>query len=202
MPDEKDLETPENGDDNGNNGSDDKKDKTWDTILEGLSDEDREFYEGHISGLKSALVAERTAAKDGRKAIKRLEELEKERADREKAEMDEVDRLKLENDEYKTRLKGVLEELALERRNNAITAAASQLDFADPADAITLADLSSIEYDEDKDNWKGIDDALKALLKQKPYLKVAPEKRGHGTPTRDAEKKSSDGKVEQPRVSF
>lgn len=55
--------------------------------------------------------------------------------------------------------------------------------FNDPNDAWTLIDKSSVEVQTDG-TYKGIDEAIKALLESKPYLAKTTEK-NLGTPTRN-----------------
>lgn len=111
-----------------------------------------------------------------KKALEKLAELEKAEEERKRAEMSELDRLKADL-EAKTQaeqtLQHQLQELQAairqERIRNAFITKAQQANIAYIEDAMKLADLESVEVDEDG-TVKGIDDVIKKLVKEKPYL--------------------------------
>lgn len=131
----------------------------------------------------------------------------KERVKREKAKYADYDDLKAKAskvDEYENASKSELEKAqekaeALKRDNQALANSvndklkkaevriqAAQLGFTNPEDAYHLADLSAVDVDADG-NVKGVDEALKELVKTKPYLlrpaseRPAPPKTDAGT---------------------
>lgn len=52
----------------------------------------------------------------------------------------------------------------------------TKIKFKDPKVAFRLLDLDDVEYDEDEDEVDGLEDAVKALAKEAPYLLVEDEK--------------------------
>jgi len=78
--------------------------------------------------------------------------------------------------------------------------AASKLGFADPHDALALVDRSEIGAD-----GEGIDDALSAVLKAKPYLRAQAQsapKQAAGNPAGGAAARLDDSKHERARQLF
>jgi len=72
---------------------------------------------------------------------------------------------------------------------HAIEIGAAGLKFVDPKDAFNLIDLGEIEIDEDTGEVSGVDKALKALAKAKPYLIASEESSSPGTPTKGGKRK-------------
>jgi hypothetical protein len=69
---------------------------------------------------------------------------------------------------------------------HAVETAAAGLNFQDPADAITLADLSTVQVSDDG-TVTGAAEAVKALADKRPYL-LKPAGDGLGTPKRQPAK--------------
>lgn len=134
-------------------------------------------------------------------AQKLIKDLNRENAGRRKKleEYEEAERLKVEAD--KTELQKAQDRAAaLEKQiadltaqgkkdkiRHAVEITAAKLSFSDPEDAYTLADLSAVEIGEDG-KVKGVEQALKALLEKKPYLKGAERQK---PPDLDAEKRNN-----------
>jgi uncharacterized membrane protein YqiK len=100
---------------------------------------------------------------------KKLEALEKAEEERKKAETTELERIKAEAEEAKKRAEDVAAQAKKDKVNHLVEMTAIELGFADPADALKMADLSNvIDGEGGKAEAKK---ALEALLKVKPYLK-------------------------------
>ena len=154
---------------------------------------------GHTSGLKSALEAERKAAKEAKASIKRLAELEEQEKKRKEAEMSEAEKLKAELDALKTEAEKARSQARQTKLEADVKLQAAALNFADPADALKMLDMGSIEFD-DSGNPKGIKEALEALSKSKPYLLKTAS--GPGTPPGAGKKTGTTQKNDQtPTVS-
>jgi len=116
----------------------------------------------------------RAEAKANKDAAKRLADLEAAETKRKQAEMSELDKFKAQVAEKESALQALQNELAASRKRQEFSLAARRLElkFASAeaeADAFSLADLSEVEIGEDG-KVSGMDDALKALKKSKPYL--------------------------------
>lgn len=83
---------------------------------------------------------------------------------------------------------------------HAVETAAAALHFQDPADALTLADLSAVQVD-DTGSVVGAAEAVKALADKRPYL-LKPAGDGLGTPKRQPATKppATDAKPGAPLV--
>lgn len=114
---------------------------------------------------------------------KKLEAFEKEENERQQAALSEAEKLTKERDVAKAELEGLRSELYAERVKAAITKKATELGFADPADAYALLDLSLVE---EKENGQiaGFEKSLEALAESKPYLLGDGKTPGLGTPKR------------------
>jgi hypothetical protein len=101
-----------------------------------------------------------------RKRIASFETAEQERQQANLSEMEKAQQRIAELEREKTALETQRQEL---RVREAIVGTASRLGFTDPADAIRLLDVASLEYADDG-TPKDVEQALKALLAAKPYL--------------------------------
>lgn len=140
------------------------------TLDEGV----RKEIEEHIAGLKSALVKERKLSPEGKAALIELQKLKDADTQRKQAEMTDLQKAeaaKKASDEKATKLEG---DLKTERIKNAVLAEASKANFADPQDAYAMIDHSELEISADG-KVTGVVDAIKALVKSKPYLVGAEE---------------------------
>lgn len=101
--------------------------------------------------------------------------LQKEKDEKAKAEMAEVDRLKLEKEEADTRVKEIETQLATERIGNAISRAASTASFFAPDDAAAFIKASDIKLLEDgTPDMRSVKAAVETLAKDKPHLVRGP----------------------------
>jgi len=125
--------------------------------------------------------ANREAA-ERRKKLAAYEDDEKRRAEAALTEAQKQARLL---EEYQTRAMKAEADLADLRLRFLVEREASKLHFHNPEDAYQLADLAGVEIGEDG-KATGIDAALKALAKERPYLvkSVGPTGAGLGTPSR------------------
>lgn len=120
------------------------------------------------------------ARNDAAKYRTRLRDLEKADEERKKSEMTETDRLKAEKEEADKKAAKAEKELAKERINSAITAAATAARFADPTDAHAFIDVASITVTDDgKPDGRSVKAAVDKLAKDKPHL-VTPIGSGDG----------------------
>lgn len=113
----------------------------------------------------------RKRAKEAEAKVKEYEEAslsEKERQERRLQELVE------QNRQYETRLRESSLSLA-------VSAEAARLNIVDPDAAVKLLDSSSIEWDNDTNSWQGVDEAMAALVEDRPYL-VRPEQKATPTP--------------------
>ena len=97
------------------------------------------------------------------------------------------------------KLKKQLSDATEKSRKRIIKAAvmieAAKVGFHDPADAFALADLSDIEFDDEKDEVAGVEDALKELSKRKPHLiKTAENSNGQPSPKKPDTNAGAKGK--------
>lgn len=157
--------------------TDDKAaDKSADEALEEKEGGDKTPDGKEPKTLEEAL-AELTTMRDARKKFnsedakrrKRLTDLEKAESDRAAAALTETDRLKKDAADEKVKRQTAEAKYETERRHNAVLVAARKLKIRDPEDAWRLLDADALEAGEDG-KLTGLDDALKALIKAKPYL--------------------------------
>ena len=123
------------------------------------------------------------ALKETKTQLAKLEAAEKKRA---QAEMSETERLQAENQDLVAKLQALEQEREVLILRTAVERQAAAMGFHNPADAYGLADLSGVKLDGGE--VSGVEKALKALAKERPYLIKTVEK-----PDIDGSKKS-DGK--------
>lgn len=104
-----------------------------------------------------------------------LRELQSQAEEAAKAQLPEVDRLKADLAKAQAAMAERETAMAAQRLRSAVLMAAARAGFQDPEDAFRMIDVS--ELDVDGDQVGGVDEALAALRKSKPYLV-----RGAGTP--------------------
>lgn len=181
----------------------DDKPKTWDAYVESLSDDVKELYTTHVSGLKNALTSERETNKETAAKLKRLEELEEADKKRKEEQMTEMEKLQAqvaERDQKYADLQAQIDQerdqFNSERIKSAVKLAAKDLGFADPGDAYNLADITGVEIDDESGEIKGVEDALKKLSDAKPYLLEQEKGPRIGNNTRG--KNGKRGKITEP----
>lgn len=119
-----------------------------------------------VDALQVEIKKLRREAASWRTKLRQAEEAE---AARERAEMTELERVKADlESERQARAQAEEQRQAQLVRTQVITAAV-KLEFEDPEDAMRYLDLSALEVDE-AGAVDGLDAALQALAKAKPYL--------------------------------
>ena len=117
------------------------------------------FDEAYVKSLRQEAASYRT----------KLRELERAEEERQRAQMSELDRLKADLAEAQEAQAQAVA-LANERLiRSAVVAEASQAGFADPGDAWRMLDHDGFTVNEHGE-VEGVDKAIKALVKTKPYL--------------------------------
>lgn len=128
-----------------------------------------------LSEYKTQLKRVNSESAERRRKLASLEEAE---VKRQQAEMSELDKLKVKLAETDDLYQQTLNDLTKLRIRHAVEMSASRLGFHRPEDAHQLMDWAGVEVDEEG-NVKGIEEALKALVKERPYLihqqQVAPD---------------------------
>jgi sRNA-binding protein len=151
----------------------------------------RTLLEGHTAGLKSALDKERAARK------KKDDEVAAADLKRKQAELSETERLKAqlgEAEKAKLQAEARASDLAI---RHAVELAATKLKFHRPEDAYALMDLSGVSIGDDG-KVAGVDETLKALVKERAYL----VDQGGSAPDTDAAKRGSGkGVTEAERIA-
>jgi len=148
--------------------------KRLEAYLATLTPEVRAEIEKHTAGLKSALVSERVISKAGKTAAQRLKELEDAETVRKQADLTETQKATEAKVAAENKAQELQGELRIERIKNAVLAAAAKASFADPLDAYAMIDQATLEID-DAGKVTGVDEAIKALAKAKPYLLGEPD---------------------------
>lgn len=142
---------------------------------------DDESEDDSEAGLKSALRAERLAARTANKELKeaqrKLKQADKREADRLLAEKSEIEQAQARELESKTKIEKLSAGLLQRTLKSAIVEAATQLRFADPQDAVSMVDRDSIVFSQDEDDpseieidQKTVVAAVKALASKKPHF--------------------------------
>ena len=112
---------------------------------------------------------------------KELEKIAEEKAEKDKSDLSETEKLQAEIKAGKDAHEALTSELKAERIRTAVITEATKLGFATPEDAMSLIDLSSVETTDGK--VTGFEKSLKALA-ESGRLTMADQKRGDslGTP--------------------
>lgn len=126
--------------------------------------------------LERTRAALKTANKEAADRRKKLEEIEANEAKRKESELSEVQRAAKRAEEAENSLKQVKDRYRTNAMRNAIRLAAQNAGFVDTDDAVLLADMSGVDFDEATDKVTGAKEAIDALAKAKPHLLKAPER--------------------------
>lgn len=132
-------------------------------------------YEEHVRGLTSALKKERENAKNVPELTRKLQTLQQKEADLAKAQMTKEEQLSTELAQSKaaaTALKQAHDQLLI---RTSVEREAVKLKVLDPDDVYKLIDSSSVTIDE-AGKVVGATEAVKELVKAKPYLVNVPAK--------------------------
>lgn len=137
---------------------------TTDLVSDGNDDDDDDDQTVPMSEVRKL---RREAAKYRVQAKEALDKL----SEKEKAELSEIDRAKVEADEAKQRAELLESELKRERFRNALIAEASSQKFTDPSDVIALISQEDIATEDDgTPKRSSLKAAVERIAKNKPYL--------------------------------
>ncbi len=129
-----------------------------------------------LAELERTRAALKTANKEAAERRKKLEEIEANDAKRKESELTEVQRAAKRAEEAEASLKQTKDRYRQNAIRNEIKLYAQNAGFVDIADAIALADMSGVDFDEANDKVIGAKEAIDALAKAKPHLLKAPDK--------------------------
>ncbi len=120
------------------------------------------FDQDYVDSLRSEAAKYRKRAQEAETQIKAHDQ----------DQMSEIEKAQSIATEATTKVEGLTNLLAAERTRNAVTLEATKMNFQDPGDALSLLDVSDLNYDEEtgKPTTKSVQGALKTLVKDKPYL--------------------------------
>lgn len=113
---------------------------------------------------------DRKLTKENASLRKRLREVESALKQREEAEMSEQERQAKRLAELEERYSAAEQRLRESSLHLSVSSIAQRLNIVDPDAAVKLVDTSTLEYDEESNQWDGIDDALTALVEERPWL--------------------------------
>ncbi len=126
--------------------------------------------------LERTRAALKAANKEAAERRKKLEEIETNEAKRKESELTEAQKAAKRAEEAENNLRAIKDRYRTNAIRNAIRLAAQSAGFVDTEDAIVLADVSSVDFDEASDKVSGAKEAIDALAKAKPHLLKAPER--------------------------
>lgn len=113
---------------------------------------------------------ERKLTRENASLRRRLREIEAKETERAQADLSETERLTMqlaETTQHLAERETRIRTLAL---SGQIATAAQRFGIIDTDAATKLVDTTSIEYDDDAAQWVGVDDALRALALDRPWL--------------------------------
>lgn len=125
-----------------------------------------EEIQAELEDTRAALKKANKEAADRRKRLDALEAAEQKRKD---AELSEVERLQAQVDAAKSSAEAATAAANERLMRASVLAEASKLEFLDPSDAWRMVDRDGLSIGDDGE-VTGAVDALKALVKAKPYL--------------------------------
>jgi hypothetical protein len=137
-----------------------------------LEEEERKKLEEEAFDKERAMATIKNLREIEKKAKaleKRNAELEANEQKRKDAELSETERLKVQLAREQTEHQKTVAEMTTQRIKMAFLAEATKTNFNDPNDASSMADISTVTV-EDDGKVKGVEEAVKALVKAKPYL--------------------------------
>lgn len=139
----------------------------------------------------TSTALDRKLAKENQSLRKRLRDLEAEQKARADAELSETERLQQRVNELTAQHEAMTRQSRDIALRADIAAAASKFGIVDVDAAARLLDASALEYD-DTDGWIGVEDALRALTHERPWLvSTAPPVSGGANPTNPPRRRSS-----------
>jgi hypothetical protein len=139
-------------------------------------------------GSDAELRKTRREAQGLRRRIREYEESEKARKEAELTESEKAEHRIKELEKALESRDARVRESAL--RSEVVTAA-QRLGIVDPDAAFRLLDTDGLDYDEDKAHWDGVDDALRSLAQERPWLTTLPSSGGGANPSNPSRPRSS-----------
>lgn len=137
----------------------------------GGSDLPRTFTQAELDEvLKDRLDRERKKFADYGEIKKELDQLKADAEKRKKAEMSEVERLQAEIKDIQAKHDEIATRYVEMQMRGAVEREAAKLGFHDPSDAYLMLDFDGLELDDDGTSVKGADKAVAELAKAKPHL--------------------------------
>lgn len=127
--------------------------------------------EGQDAEKQSAL--DKKLTRENQALRKRMREAEAKVKEYEEAQLSEQEKQQRRLAELEDRAKGYEARLRESSLNLAVSSAVTRFNIIDP-DVVKLLDTGTLEYDDEIGEWIGIDDAIAALVEEKPWL-VRPE---------------------------
>ena len=127
---------------------------------------DATALQAELEQIRKALKAANSEAADRRKKLEAFEAAEQKRKE---AEMSELEKAQAALSEMERKATEAQQAYQREKIESAVKFAAQALNFHKPEDAIALLDLSTLTLT-DKGEVDGVDEALKALSKERSYL--------------------------------
>lgn len=113
---------------------------------------------------------DRKLTKENASLRKRLREVESVLKAREEAELSEQERQARRLAELEEKYTNAEQRLRESALHLSVSSEATRLNVVDPDAAVKLIDTSTLEYDEERNQWDGIEDALTALVEERPWL--------------------------------
>lgn len=113
---------------------------------------------------------DRKLTKENASLRKRLREVEAVLKAREEAELSEQERQARRLAELEDKYSATEQRLRESALHLSVSSEATRLNVVDPDAAVKLIDTSTLEYDEDRNQWDGIEEALAALVEERPWL--------------------------------
>ena len=141
---------------------------------------------------RRALAQANKEAARRRHLLKQYEEAERKRKE---AEMTELERAQARLKELEEVVEGLKVENSELLVDGVVRATALKMGFRNPEDALLLADFGEVEITEDR-KVRGVEEALKALIKERPYLLATSE-----APDIDARKRGEGRKVDEDEIA-
>ncbi len=128
------------------------------------------FDQSYVDGIRSESAKYRKRAQDAEAEVKKHDQ----------EQMSELEKAQSIATEADAKVEGLENLLAGERTRNTVTLEATKMNFQDPADALSLLDVSDLNMDEEtkRPTTKSVQGALKTLVKDKPYLLKEAQKPG------------------------
>lgn len=132
----------------------------------GSDEKDAAELQAELERTRQALSKANSEAAERRKKLEAYEEAERKRKE---AEMSEKEKLEAKLAEAQAQAEQATQAANERLLRASVTAEAAKLDFADPADAWSMVDRDGLAID-DEGEAQGVAEAVKALVKAKPYL--------------------------------